>query len=186
LSDVFDDDVMDGMIDAALTTGQSADPVIEGLTRAFDVALPARLADRALGRRARVWWPARIAAAVLAYTMIGSGIVNIFFGHWLARTVGNAYAPHIYREGGLAFLAVGVLLGWAALQPRFLDLAVWVGTPLGLLLSINGAGEFIHLRAGVVDHGPQALSAIALVWFWARARRADRRYLIGPSDEEET
>ena len=175
-------DILDGVIDAALTEGRSVDPVVDGLALAFAADLPAGLAARVLGRGSPVWWPARIAAAVLASTLLGSGITSIFFGHWLARTVGNLYAPHIYREGGLAFLAIGAVVGWAALRPRWLDVAVVVGTPLGVLLGINGANELIHLHAGALDHGPQLLSALALAWFWYRARRYPR----GASSEEET
>jgi hypothetical protein len=181
---VFDPhaDVLDSMIDAALAGGRSDDPVVDGLAKAFAQLVPAGLADRVLGRRSRVWWPARIAAAVFAWTLLASAFTSIFFGHWLARAVDNPYAPHIYREGGLAFLATGAVIGWAALRPRWLDIAVVVGTPLGILLGINGASEIIHLRAGALDHGPQLLSALAMLWFWWRAKR---RYQTGPADEEE-
>lgn len=186
-------ELLDGVIDAALADGRSADPIVYGLVAAFAVDVPVGLTDRVMGRRSRsrrsrAWWPARIAAAVLASTLLGSGFTSIFLGHWLARTVGNPYAPHIYREGGLAFLAIGAVVGWAALRPRWLDAAVVVGTPLGVLLGINGGDEFVHLRAGALDHGPQVLSALALAWFWFRARRVETRlwrYGSWSSSEEE-
>jgi hypothetical protein len=195
MSDSHFDDVellaaeaVDVAIDDALGGRPGGDPVVSGLVAAFAVALPPGLAAdiRARAaveqdRRSRNWLPARLAAAVLAYLYAVSGIVNIFFGHWLARVVKNAYAPHVYREGGLAFLAVSALLAWAVFRPRWLDAAVLVGSPLGVLIAINGAGEIINLRPGAVDHVPELAGALALAFFWWRAKR---RYETDGSGEE--
>ena len=182
-------EILDGAIETVLRGGASDDPLLNGLVHALAVPVPTDLATlvraRATAdddRRSRTWLPARLAAAVLAYLYVVSGIVNIFFGHWLARTVDNPYAPHVYREGGLAFLAVGAVVGWAAVRPRWLDAAVLVGSPLGILVAINGAGEIINLRAGALDHVPELLFAVALALFWWRAKH---RYRNPRSGEEE-
>ena len=179
---------LDAVIDAALVGVPSGDPVINRLVDAYAEAAPPWLAERVHRRavvddtrRARAWWPARIAAAVLALFLLGSGVTDIFFGQWLADAVRNPYAPHIYREGGLAFLAVGAVVAWAAVRPRWLEVAVMVGSPLGVLLAVNGAGEIIHLRTGALDHVPQLVSAVALAYFWWRARL---RYRTDRTDEE--
>jgi hypothetical protein len=176
-------------VDAALVSGRSDDPVIAGLVKTFAVRTPARL-DEQVRRRVEAerdrqgpaWVPARLAAAVLAAFLFVSGITPIFFGHWLARAVNNQYAPHIYREGGLAFLAVSGVVAWAALRPRWLDLAVMVGSPLGVLLAINGAAEITHLRTGALDHVPQLLTALALAYFWWQAKNRYRHHRSGEDE----
>jgi len=182
-------ETLDAAIEAALVGGRSDDPVIAGLLQTLAVDPPTRLASQVRrrieaerDRRGPAWWPARMAAAVFAAFLLASGVTPIFFGHWLARTVGNPYAPHVYREGGLAFIAVSAVMAGAALRPRWLDLAVVIGSPLGVLLGINGAGEVIHLRAGALDHVPETLSALALAYFWWQAKT---RYPTGRSGEEE-
>lgn len=176
-------------VDAALLTGRSDDPVIAGLVQTFTARPPARLAEQVRrrveaerDRQGPAWLPARLAAAVLAAFLFGSGITPIFFGHWLAQAVNNPYAPHIYREGGLAFLAVSGVVAWAALRPRWLDLAVMVGSPLGVLLAVNGAGEIVHLRTGALDHVPELLSALALAYFWWQAKNRYRRDRSGEDE----
>jgi len=76
---------------------------------------------------------------------------------------------------------VGAVVAWAAVRPRWLEVAVMVGSPLGVLLAVNGAGEIIHLRTGALDHVPQLVSAVALAYFWWRARL---RYRTDRTDEE--
>lgn len=182
-------EAVDVAIEDSLHGGPSSDATVAALVAAFAVGPPPELAaeirKRAAAeqsRRSPSWMPARLAAAALAYFYAASGITNIFFGHWLARIVKNAYAPHVYREGGLAFLAVSALLAWAAFRPRWLDAAVLVGSPLGVLVAINGAGEIVNLRPGALDHVPELVGALALAFFWWRARR---RYQTNGSTEEQ-
>lgn len=181
-------DALELAIDSAQHGATLDDDVVTGLLATFSVPVPPDLRTRVRHRagvedqrHSRNWLPARVAAATLAWFYFASGMTNIFLGHWLARAVHNAYAPHVYREGGLAFLAVAALVGWAALRPRWLDAAVAVGSPLGVLVAINGAGEIAHLRVGALDHVPELAGALALAFFWWRARR---RYQTPGSSEE--
>jgi hypothetical protein len=146
----------------ALATALSADP---GPSLARRVAADrARVARRRLG-------PLRVVAGFMAYLFLWNGIGNLVAPDWIARNVGEPNATHFATEGGLALVAVGLVVGAAALRPVWLPVAVTAGLPLGLAFGVIGAGEVGQFTGGAVLHLTQLGVAIALaVGFW-RLRR---------------
>ena len=177
---------LDARIDRALSGRASAtdDPVVSWLMLAVRTNPPASVEHRvALARikveRARLR-PLRIALGFMAYLFLSHGIGNIVSSDWIARNVGDARAPHGYLEGGLALMALGVLVAGSLFRRSWMPAAVAAGVPLGLALGVLGVGEVGTFGAGAALHLTQAAVAVAVGVMWWRLRR----YRRGLSDEE--
>jgi hypothetical protein len=101
---------------------------------------------------------------------MGHGIGNIWNHDWVADNIHEGHSPHAYIEGGVAILAVTVLLGAAVLTYRALPYAVASAAPLGLVYGIRGFDEIGKFTAGAVLHIGQGVLGVALfaTWWWAR------------------
>src|SRR5688500_8942321 len=60
-----------------------------------------------------------VVAAALACGFVVQGIGGLFAGEWIADNLGEPYAPHPFREGALAMIAVGVCAAAAAVSRRW-------------------------------------------------------------------
>jgi hypothetical protein len=167
-----------------------ADAAVEVMVAgALDVPVPEGLAERVNAAVASVtaavrrrWQVVRGVAAALGLVFVINGGGNIFLGRWVARNLDTPYDPHVWREGGLALAAVGVLLLLAAARPRLLSSAALVACPIAVFYGATGVGELDTFLNGAFLHLSQGFLGIALAvgWFWAR------RYVPVPSDEGET
>jgi len=172
-------DELDLEIDRLLAGGTTDDPVLAALTLlATDPIQPAvepRVPAPAATAGSLV--VARLAAAVLAATMLIVAGTNLFFGEWLADWLDFAYDPHVYREGGLAYLVVGFVLAAGVWRPRYLLSGVLVGVPLGLTLGIHGILELTQVAnpAAEVMHVTQGAAAAVLAGAWLLPRRSSPR-----------
>lgn len=179
-------DALDAEIDALLAgrPDPSTTPAVLLLHAAARTDPPAGLGGRIEHRRERElrrrWRPMRYAAAVMAYLFFSQGVGNLLWGDWVADGVGDAYSPHLTREGGLALMAVGVAVGLGALHRRMATVAAAAGVPLGIAFGIAGIGEVGVFAAGAALHLTQGVVAVVLaVTFWRF-----RRDTSGDPDEE--
>ena len=164
---------------------EPADPFTEVLiTRGLDAPLPPGLAARveavvgpvvtSLRRR---WLVVRGLATALGAAFVFNGFGNVFLGRSVAENLGEPYHPHVWREGGVALVALGAVLLVAAARPRRLLPAVAaVACPLAAYYGVVGAGEFDDWVNGALLHTTQGVLGIALAvgWFWARRYVPDR------------
>ena len=171
-----DSDRTDAAVEALLVSALDA-PVPAGLAARVDAAV----AQVTAGVRRR-WRIVRSLAAALGAVFVVNGGGNIFLGRWVARNLDAPYDPHVWREGGLALLALGALLLLAALRPRLLSAAALVACPVAAFYGVTGVGEVDDFLNGAVLHLSQGVLGIALAvgWFWAR------RYVSVPPNEGET
>ena len=177
--DAMDADELDLEIDRLLAGGTTGDPVLAGL--ALLAAEPAQPGMRpalpsAASTRGSLW-VARIAAAVLAATMLTVATSNLLFGEQVADWLEFAYDPHVFREGGLAYLVVGLVVAAGAWRPRYLLSGVLVGVPLGLTLGIHGVLELTRVAnpAAELMHVTQGAAAAVLGGAWVLPRRPNPR-----------
>lgn len=148
--------------------------IVRHLAELHGAPVPPGLARRASPFRS--WTAPRIAVAVLGVLFLVHGFPNVFFGEALAAWLGLHYEPHTFRESGLAYLAVGLVLLAGVLRPRLMDAALIAGVPLGIVLGLGGvallpgspnpSAEMLHFAEAIV-------AIVALVTFW-RAKRRER------------
>jgi hypothetical protein len=163
------------------------DAAVEALlVRTFDEPIPASLAGRVDAAVAGVtaavrrrWLVVRGVAAALGTVFLINGGGNIFVGRWVARNLEAPYDAHLYREGGLALVALGSLLLVASLRPRWLSVSALVACPVAVFYGASGVGEVDDFLNGALLHLSQGVLGLALAvsWFWAR------RYVPGRSGE---
>lgn len=179
-------EALDARIDRALGGRASAhdDPLVSWLALTVRTTPPPTVAHRVALDRARLekarLRPLRIGLGFMAYLFLSHGIGNIVSSDWIARNVGDASAPHGYLEGGLALIAVGILVAGALLRPRWTPAAVTAGVPLGLAFGALGIAEAGTFGAGAVLHLSQAAVAAFVGVTWWRLRR----YRSRPGDED--
>lgn len=175
----MDADQLDVEIERVLAGGATDDPVLGALallaTEPVAPRVPAATPQAASTAGAPVL--ARVAAAVLAATMLTVASTNLFFGEWLADWLDFNYDPHVFREGGLAYLAVGLVLAAGAWRPRYLLSGVLVGVPLGLTLGIHGILELSGAAepAAELMHVTQGAAALVLAIGWLLPTRPRTR-----------
>ena len=167
-ADVAAAEALDAEIDAVLAgrARPGATPTVTWLATAMRAdpgpALSVRVHAEHERRLQRRWRPFRYAAAAMAYLFISQGIGNIVIGRWVADGVGEAYSPHLTREGGLALIAVGLAVAAGAINRRLAPVSVAAGTPLGLALGSLGIGEIGQFAAGATLHITQGVVAVLL------------------------
>jgi hypothetical protein len=181
MADGYDEQTEADQLDAVITSvlagqpGRGADPTVLWLAAAARVEPPAslhrRIARRLERQEVRRWRPTQLVAAVLASVLISNGLGNIWNHNWVAENIGEAASPHAFIEGGLALLAVAVVVSIAVFSYRALPYAVASATPLGLAYGVRGFGEIGEFTAGAVLHIGQGVLALALLVLWWRARR---------------
>jgi hypothetical protein len=164
------------------------DPFVEALlVRGLDEPLPAGLAAKVENAVAPVvsavrrrWLIVRGFAAALGIQFVVNGTGSAFLGRWVADNLDEPYHPHVWREGGVALLALGVLLVVAAVRPRrLLSTAALVACPAAFFYGVTGVGELddwingaaLHISQGVLGLG------LAVSFLWAR------RYVWRPPGE---
>jgi len=172
---------LDAAVDEALAgrPADGADPATAALVAQLVAvhrddpppALVARIGATVRRTRARAWIPARVAAAALGLAFVGQGFGDLVAGHWVARHLHVAYDEHLLFEGGVVLLALGFVVLAGAVERRLLDLAVVVGSPVGLSFAIHGAHEITEFPAGGVLHLTQGACAVALAVLWWGTRR---------------
>lgn len=173
-------EALDARIDEVLAgrVGAGVDPTMSWLALTMRTSPPPALAQRVALDRARLekarLRPLRIALGFMAYLFLSHGIGNIVSSDWIARNVGDAPAPHGYLEGGLALIAVGILVVGALLRPRWTPAAVTAGVPLGLAFGALGIAEAGTFGAGAALHLTQAAVAAFVGITWWRLRRRSR------------
>ena len=170
-----DDLTLDRAVDDALAGAPVEDPLVGLLLEMHRSEPPAELETRVgaavqRGDRRR-WLPARAAAALLALTFLTEGFGNLFLGHWVSRHLGIPFEEHTLFEGGVVFLSLAIVLLAGALSPRWLDVGVVSGFPVGFALAVHGIPELGEFPGGGLLHMSQGAAAVALALLWWRARR---------------
>ncbi len=119
-------------------------------------------------------------AAILAFAFVFQGVGNLVAGRWISEGLGEPYAPHAFREGGLAMIAIGVCAAAAAVSRRWSAASVLASAPLAVGFGLHGFTEIGVFGAGVALHLTQGVLGLLLVlaWWW------DRRDTPGGSREE--
>ena len=183
--DVAAAESLDAEIDDLLAgrAGPEADRALTWLAAAMRTHPPHSVAQRVTAHREaeqrRLWRPARIVAAVMAWLFIYHGFSNLVIGAWVAENLGEAHSPHAMNEGGLALIAAGLAVAAGAVSHRFLAVSTAVGVPLGLAFFVIGITEVREFPLGAMLHLSQGVTAAALAWtfwkFW--------RYDAGRNDE---
>jgi hypothetical protein len=132
----------------------------------------ARRLARALDREEALRWrPVQAVAALLGALFLFQGLGDIFRGEWIARGLGEAHSHHLYLEGGIALVAMAIVLAVGLFERRALQVGVAGGVPLGVAYGINGFTEIGQFAAGVALHMTELVVAVALLVAWWRARR---------------
>lgn len=179
-------EALDAQIDATLAGRGRAvdDPVVSWLALAMRTDPPGSLAQRVALDRARLdtarLRPLRVGLGFMAYLFVSHGFGNIFMGDWIGSNVGDSPAPHGYFEGGLALLAVGILVLGALFRRSWMPAAVSAGVPLGLAFGGLGVAEAGTFGFGAVMHLTQAAVAVFVGITWWKLRRYGR----APTDED--
>ena len=191
MSDAFDPDheraalALDAQIDAVLAGRWTADDdtVVHRLAATIRTDPPPALGARVAGELRRTAHrrlaPVRVAAAAMAYLFISHGVGNLVNPEWIARNVGEPNSVHFATEGGLALVAVGLVVALAALRPVWLPAAVTAGVPLGLAFGVLGVREIGEFNGGAVLH----LSQLAVALYLGIALWRHRRYARALRDE---
>lgn len=111
-----------------------------------------------------------VVAAVLALAFVVHGVGGLATGEWIADNLGEPYAPHPFREGGLALIALGVCSAAAAVSRRWSAVSVLTCTPLAIGFGLHGITEIGVFAAGVALHATEGLCGIllAVAWWWDR------------------
>lgn len=115
-----------------------------------------------------------IVAALLAGAFVvhgGSGLVS---GEWIAENLGEPYAPHPFREAGLALIALGVCAAAAAVSRRWTPVSVLTCTPVAVGFGLHGITEIGVFAAGVGLHATEGALGLLLAIAWWRERRDTR------------
>jgi hypothetical protein len=122
-----------------------------------------------------------VVAAVLAIAFVVQGVGSLVAAEWIAENLGEPYAPHPFREGGLALVALGVCAAAAAVSRRWSTVSVLTCTPLAIGFGLHGFTEVGVFAAGVALHLTEGTFGIllTLAWWWdrrdtSRALREDR------------
>ena len=122
-----------------------------------------------------------VVAAVLALAFVVHGVGGLATGEWIADNLGEPYAPHPFREGGLALIALAVCSAAGAVSRRWSAVSVLTCTPLAIGFGLHGITEVGVFAAGVALHATEGLCGIllALAWWWdrrdtSRVRHEDR------------
>jgi hypothetical protein len=178
--DQLDADLLDEAITAVLTgrVPADADPTLLWMAAAARPTPPAGLARRvarAVEREdARRWRPVQLAAALLGALFLFQGLGDIFRGEWIARGLGEAHSHHLYLEGGIALIAMAIVLAVGLFERRALQVGMAGGVPLGVAYGINGFTEIGQFAAGVALHLSELVVALGVLVLWWRARRYGR------------
>lgn len=122
-------------------------------------------------REQREWRILQFVAAALALLIASHGISIFTSGEWIARNIGEPYAPHAAFESAFAYLAVAGTIAAGAIRKSWTPVAVVAGLPLGLVLAIHGASEVTHFAYGAALHLSEGVFAVALVIVWWRFGR---------------
>ncbi|MDZ5620244.1 hypothetical protein [Nocardioides bizhenqiangii] len=109
-------------------------------------------------------------AAVLALAFVVHGVGGLATGEWIADNLGEPYAPHPFREGGLALIALGVCAAAAAVSRRWSTVSVLTCTPIAIGFGLHGFTEIGVFAAGFALHAIEGVLGIllALAWWWDR------------------
>ncbi|KAA1429313.1 hypothetical protein [Nocardioides antri] len=119
-----------------------------------------------------------VVAIGLAAAFVFQGVGNLVAGEWVADNLGEPYAPHPFREGGLAMIAIGVCAAAGAVSRRWSTASVLTCTPLAIGLGLHGFTEVGVFAAGVALHLTEGTLGILLAvcwWLDRRDRAAARR-----------
>jgi hypothetical protein len=161
-----------------------ADPTLLWMAAAARPSPPpglARRIARAVEREeAQRWRPVRVAAALLGALFLFQGLGDIFNGEWIARGLDEPHSHHLYLEGGIALIAMAIVLAVGLFERRALQVGMAGGVPLGVAYGINGFTEIGQFAAGVALHLTELVVALAVLGLWWRARR---RYGTADPDE---
>lgn len=112
-----------------------------------------------------------VVAAVVALLFVFQGIGNLTVAEWIADGLGEPYAPHAFREGGLAMIAIGVCAAAATVSRRWSAASVLTCAPLAIGFGLHGFTEIGVFGAGVALHLTQGVCGVLLVYAWWRDRR---------------
>lgn len=178
--DQLEADRLDATITAVLAGRPpgDADPTVLWMAAAARPEPPPRMVRRVIRaverEEARRWRPVQAAAALLGALFLFQGLGDIFRGEWIARGLGEAHSHHLYLEGGIALLAMAIVLAVGLFDRRALQVGVAGGVPLGVAYGINGFTEIGQFAAGVALHLTELAVALAVLVLWWRARRYGR------------
>lgn len=143
-------------------------------------------ADAAPVRRRRTDRPGLFltgVAAILAFAFVFQGVGNLVAGRWISEGLGEPYAPHAFREGGLAMIAIGVCAAAAAASRRWSSASVLASAPLAIGFGLHGFTEIGVFGAGVALHLTQGALGVLLVLAWWLDRREKERDTSAGSHE---
>jgi hypothetical protein len=112
-----------------------------------------------------------VVAACLSFAFVFQGVGNLVVGEWLAENLGEPYAGHPFREGGLAFIAIGVCAATAVVSRRWAGVSVLTCTPLAIGFGLHGITEIGVFAAGVALHTTEGLLGLLLAVAWWLDRR---------------
>lgn len=116
-----------------------------------------------------------LVAAVLALAFLIQGVGNLVAGEWLADNLGEPYAPHPFREGGLALIAIAVCAAAATGSRRWSTASVLTCSPLAVGFGLHGFTEIGVFGAGVALHMSQGVLGLLLILAWWLDRRDTSR-----------
>jgi hypothetical protein len=173
-------DRLDDAITAVLAgrPATDADPTVLWMAAAARPSPPpglARRVARALEvEQARRWRPVQVGAALLGALFLFQGLGDIFNGEWIAEGLDEPHSHHLYVEGGIALIAMAIVLAVGLFERRALDVGVAGGVPLGVAYGINGFWEIGQFAAGVALHMTELVVALVVLVLWWRARRYGR------------
>lgn len=116
-----------------------------------------------------------LAAATLAVGFVFQGVGSLVVGRWIAKGVGESFAPHAFFELGLATIAAGVCAAAAVVSRAWAPVSVLTCTPLAAALALHGIGEFGEFAPGATLHTVVGLLGLALLAAWLADVRDGRR-----------
>ncbi|MFH5227840.1 hypothetical protein [Antrihabitans spumae] len=168
----LDDDITRTL---AGTPARATDPTVLWLATSLQTRPPRslykRIAAQKTAREQREWRIVQFVAAALALLIASHGISIFTSGEWIARNIGEPYAPHAAFESAFAYLAVAGTIAAGAIRKSWTPVAVVAGLPLGLVLAVHGASEVTHFAYGAALHLSEGVFAVALVIVWWRFGR---------------
>ena len=98
------------------------------------------------------------------------------------RDLGEAHSHHLYLEGGIALVAMAIVLAVGLFERRALRVGIAGGVPLGVAYGINGFTEIGQFAAGVALHLTELAVALAVFALWWRTRRHGRYTSTDPPE----
>jgi hypothetical protein len=123
------------------------------------------------GDRPSLWFT--VVAIGLAAAFVFQGTGNLIVGEWIAENLGEPYAPHPFREGGLAMIAIGVCAAAGAVSRRWSTASVLTCSPLAIGFGLHGFTEVGVFGAGVALHLTEGTLGVMLAVCWWMDRRRD-------------